>query len=1222
VLSEAVQIALEEEASRSAQREIYKNIKEHKSRYKSQSNSTSKASVSGKPFGDCFLCGRSNHQSRQCRASEADKTRYKESRKIEQRNVRVIICSYCKKPNHKIEECRKRKYVNEKKEKEKQTQQSGNKQTTGPSGSRPVGGNQNCHTRLARIMHFEAELNENHIPLNIHQCTQRTTRFLLDTGSDLNLIKLLQLKNEVLVDETQKYNLKGINEFIVCTIGLVQLDVEFDNEHIPVPFQVVHDNFPIPHAGIIGKPFLVNNGLIVDYNTSKIVKPKRESLNLAPRTETVVPITTGSAEGTTLFIHSQDTQNGVIRLGNVVNTVKQGKILAIAINVTENSVQFIPPTLEEVSFEKFIEASIKLNTVIQCGDNTRSRMLRIKEIVNTEHLNFEERDSLWKVCSEFMDIFHLEGDSFPTTNIIQHEIRLKADAVPVNVRPYRLPFAHRQEIARQAEQLEKDRIIQPSNSPWNAPLIVVPKKADTQGKPQYRVCVDFRRLNQLTVGDAFPIPRIDEILDQLGRSRYYTTLDLASGYHQVAIKPEDREKTGFSTDKGHYEFIKMPFGLCGAPSTFQRLMNQVLLGINGTRAFVYLDDIIIYATDLPEHEERLREVFSRLQKSNLQLQPSKCHFLRREVIYLGHRITDAGVRPDPSKVSCVQKHPVPKNITEIKQFLGLTGYYRRFIENYSHLAKPLTRLLKKDTPFEWTTECEAAFKNLIDKLTTAPVLQYPDFERTFILTTDASQFAIGSVLSQGNPGSDHPIAYASRTLNKAEQSYSTAEKELLSIVWSIKNFRPYLLGRKFQIYTDHRPLTWLFNVKDPGSRLMRWKLKLAEYHYEVIFKPGIKNTNADALSRLGQVLLTQTVEENSQVGYHEYREQITSQTVINHKVKEEAGDLFDAPQKYSLAHCVSRDLKLSQGIALLFRRKFGNIEILRSQNPKMHDVLYVRQEDRYIIYLVTKAKYWQKPNLEDMYKTLNNLVQLCKTLKIDKLAIPHLGSGCDGLDWSEVKTMVKFLFYNVDIEVKIYSKSDLTGEEKQQIITDHHTNPLGGHRGIDQTIKRIKIQFDWDNLTEDVKKFVSACQLCQINKGSNHNVKQPMIISTTATEPFEKLFIDIVNHNLFKSIFVILNETLQSIVPQKISKLNVIKDLNLLAKQSMDILNLPNKHIETSIIVKTEIHFIVIYLLILVCTITLISIFFKFRNKRVVYNPELAESQPDTGRDVTTESHV
>jgi hypothetical protein len=287
-------------------------------------------------------------------------------------------------------------------------------------------------------------------------------------------------------------------------------------------------------------------------------------------------------------------------------------------------------------------------------------------------------------------------------------------------------------------------------------------------------------------------------------------------------------------------------------------MNNVLTGLNGTKAFVYLDDIIIYAADLAEHESRLEEVFQRLRKFNLQLQPGKCQFLRREVIYLGHLITDSGVKPDSTKISCVRDHPVPRNPTEIKQFLGLTGYYRRFIEKYSQIAKPLTALLKKGQPFEWTSECHTAFKTLIQKLINAPILQYPNFEKTFILTTDASQYAIGSIISQGDIGQDLPIAYASRTLNKAEQNYSTTEKELLSIVWSVKNFRPYLLGRKFKIYTDHQPLTWLFNVKDPGSRLMRWRLKLAEYQYEVVYKPGVTNTNADALSRVNQVMLNNT----------------------------------------------------------------------------------------------------------------------------------------------------------------------------------------------------------------------------------------------------------------------------------------------------------------------------------------------------------------------------
>ncbi|KAL4154131.1 hypothetical protein QTP88_001964 [Uroleucon formosanum] len=624
----------------------------------------------------------------------------------------------------------------------------------------------------------------------------------------------------------------GINEYLVHTIGSVTLDVQFGAKVEPTNFQVVRDDFPVPHEGILGKPFLVNNGLIIDYQASKITQSNEEPIQVAPRTETIIAISTTAAEGSTFVIHSQTIGGENIRLGNVLSTVKQRQLLAVVVNCTENPVTLQPLQLKDVSCSEYQESTTLVATHSQREPVDTNRLKRIKETLQTEHLNPEECNSLWGICREFTNIFHLSGDTLTSTTTIHHEIRTPENATPINVRPYRLPYAHRQEIIKLTKELEQNKIIQPSDSPWNAPLIVVPKKPDAQGKPQYRVCVDFRR------------------------SRYYSTLDLASGYHQVPIREEDRQKTAFSTDKGHYEFIQMPFGLSGAPSTFQRLMNSVLIGINGVKAFVYLDDIIIYATDLRDHESKLREVFSRLDKHNLRLQTSKCQFLRREVIYLGHLITDKGVEPDPEKIRCVKEHRTPRNVVEIKQFLGLSGYYRRFIKDYSQISKPLTSLLKKNVPFEWTIEAQIAFDTLKEKLINAPNLQYPNFEKEFILITDASQFAIGSILSQGIPGQDLPIAYASRTLNKAEQAYSTTEKELLSIVWAVKHFRPYLLGREFKIFTDHQPLTWLFNVKDPGSRLMRWRLKLAEYNYEVVNKPGIINTNADALSRIGEVKIS------------------------------------------------------------------------------------------------------------------------------------------------------------------------------------------------------------------------------------------------------------------------------------------------------------------------------------------------------------------------------
>lgn len=300
---------------------------------------------------------------------------------------------------------------------------------------------------------------------------------------------------------------------------------------------------------------------------------------------------------------------------------------------------------------------------------------------------------------------------------------------------------------------------------------------------------------------------------------------------------------------GHYEFTRMPFGLRNAPSTFQRLMNIVLSGLQGTHCYTYLDDIVAFNHDLLSHCQNLRNIFHKLREHNLKLQPDKCEFFRREAQYLGHIISDKGVMPDPKKVLCVTNFPVPKSPRDIKSFLGLVGYYRRFIENFSHITKALTSLLKKDATFQWGCEQQKAFDELKNKITSAPILQYPDFTKPFVLTTDASNYAVSAILSQGEVGQDLPIAFASRTLNKSEGNYSTTEKECLAIIFGTKVFRPYLYGHKFKIVTDHKPLQWLFNCKDPGSKLVRWRLKLEEFDYEIEYKKGKLNCNADSLSR-------------------------------------------------------------------------------------------------------------------------------------------------------------------------------------------------------------------------------------------------------------------------------------------------------------------------------------------------------------------------------------
>ncbi|KAL4153818.1 hypothetical protein QTP88_001651 [Uroleucon formosanum] len=652
--------------------------------------------------------------------------------------------------------------------------------------------------------------------------------------------------------------------------------------------------------------------------------------------------------------------------------------------------------------------------------------------------------------------------------------------------------------------------------------------------------VTIKKLNQISTGDAYPLPNITEILDQLGKSRYYTTLDLAQGYHQIKMHPDHCHKTAFSTDKGHFEFLRVPFGLKGAPATFQRLMNSVLTGLNGIKAFVYLDDIIIYALNLEDHSRKLKEVFDRLRESNLKLQPSKCSFLRKEVNYLGHVITDKGVRPNPQKIDCVVKFPTPTNAKEIKSFLGLSGYYRRVVPNYGQIAKPLTSLLKKDVPFYWSDICQEAFDKLKAILTKEPLLKYPDFEQPFNLTCDASNFVIGCILSQGPIGNDPLIAYASRTLNKAEQSYNTTEKELCAIVWGVKQYRPYLYGQKFNIITDHRALSWLFNVKDPGSRLIRWRLKLEEYEYEIHYKPGANNTNADALSRIRTVTtrsktkseLLRLENSSTSTNYFDRIENTESpeisnpleppsntepsddyQLFLNTEAKpttnviELTGNIFDSEPTTSIAQCISADFSMSRGIALQMRRKFGHVNKLRQEQKSVNEVAVIPLEQRTIFYLITKEHHWQKSTYKSIYICLQKLKELCMELKITNLACPRIGRESDGLQWEIIRNMLQNTFRNSNIKVCVYIREELTEDQK---IRELHENPLGGHHGLTRTFNKFYEEHNWKGMRKQIKQFIRHCPDCQKNKTATRTPKEPMVITSTATRAFEKIFLDVV----------------------------------------------------------------------------------------------------------------
>ncbi|BHF67614.1 hypothetical protein SprV_0301064100 [Sparganum proliferum] len=392
------------------------------------------------------------------------------------------------------------------------------------------------------------------------------------------------------------------------------------------------------------------------------------------------------------------------------------------------------------------------------------------------------------------------------------------------------------------------KIIRPFQSPWSSPIVLVKKKDGSM-----RLCIDYRKLNAVTKKDSFPLPRIDTTLDALAGNTMLSTLDLASGYWQVEVRPSDREKTAFAVPSGLYEFETMPFGLANAPSTFQRLMNQVLAQLIPTSCLVYMDDIIVLGKDFDSHLNNIRAVFSSLRQAGLTLKPSKCVFLKPRVKFLGHVVSAAGIETDDEKVTQIREWPTPADVTEVRSFLGLASYYRRFIKDYAQIAGPLHKLTQKDVKFKWTADCTNSFQTLKDKLCSTPILVFPDISNDagkFILDTDASDTAIGAVLSQQQPdGTERVIQYLSRSLTKAERRYCVTRKEMLALTHFVEECRPYLQYRPFVVRTDHSALTWLRNFKNPEGQVARWQEKLAEYDFECVFRPGRQHGNADALSR-------------------------------------------------------------------------------------------------------------------------------------------------------------------------------------------------------------------------------------------------------------------------------------------------------------------------------------------------------------------------------------
>ena len=637
-------------------------------------------------------------------------------------------------------------------------------------------------------------------------------------------------------------------------------------------------------------------------------------------------------------------------------------------------------------------------------------------------LSADQQQQLYSLLLGFTDVFAFSSDQLGRTDKLAHTINTDG-CHPIRQQARRLPPFQREQVHQLLQDMLSRDVIQPSTSPWASPVVLVKKKDGS-----IRFCIDYRKLNAITHKDAYPLPRIDDTLDTLSGSHWFSTLDLLSGYWQVEVAEGDRPKTAFTTHEGLFEFKVMPFGLCNAPATFQRLMDLILAGVQWSRCLVYLDDIIIIGRDFSEHLQNLGAVLQKLREAGLRLKPSKCALCRESVSYLGHVVSRDGVATDPDKTSRVSSWPIPKSVQEIQQFLGLASYYRRFVRDFATIARPLQRLTEQGRAFSWSLECDTAFATLKSRLTSAPILVYPDYSKPFLLDTDASQEGIGAVLSQEYDGQERVVAYASRTLSKAERKYSVTRKELLAVVTFVHHFRPYLLGRTFLLRTDHSSLAWLHNFKEPEGQLARWIERLQEYSFTIIHRQGRKHQNADALSRRP-----------------DHQQEVISPT-NDHLT-------FSADHNDSIMAQGSEQLPVSM-TAIRTTTSTDEMPLRDSQ-----------LNDEAIGSIVRARESNKKPDVDSLKgypRETFQLAQLWDQLLVEDGVLYRKYEDCRGRGHC----------------LQLVVPTPM----RENVLEECHAGSMGGHLGEAKTLNRVKQKFFWPGYANSVREWCRTCCNCAARK--------------------------------------------------------------------------------------------------------------------------------------------
>ena len=879
----------------------------------------------------------------------------------------------------------------------------------------------------------------------------------------------------------------------------------------------------IKYDGILGMNFLEDHNCIMDmkegilkvggrriqlYRVTPVELGKlvvTETVTILPMTEMVIPVRqkygnphvgicmTGEASGSDieddLLIGP-----GIIDLSRAINPLAIANVGHEPIQLLKNTVLAECTEIDQVSALHHQDTHC-INTCISAeasatehNSSTFKPEAELPEYLEIMLKDTElaelERIKVRTLIHKFQHVFAKPDEPLGRTNVTKHDIHT-GDHPPIKQRARRAPTLQQDIIDIEIAKMLDGNVIEPSQSPWGAPIVLVKKKDGTT-----RFCVDYRKLNDISIKDAYPLPNIEETFDSLNGASMFCSLDLASGFWQVEMDEDSAAKTAFVTRNGLFQFKVMPFGLCNAPATFERLMEIILRGLLWKGSMVYIDDIICYGKSFSDTAGHLEEVLDRISKANLKLKPKKCELFKRKLLFLGFIVDEQGIRCDPSKVEAVKKWPPPTDVGELRSFVGFASYHRRFIKGFAQIAAPMIKLTRKMEPYVWGPEQEESFRALQKALMTAPVLVHPTREDAFVLDTDASNKAMGGEISQIQDGVERVIAYASSSFSKEERNYCTTKRELLAVIRMMEKFRHYLWGRHFTVRTDHGSLRWLSNFKDSDGMLARWLVRLGQYDFEIIHREGTKHLNADGLSRCRQCGYTDCPDEPPPPKkriVHTERKSVLNDTAAGKSKQDGRAEAIKVAEK-SRTDYKSATVSKIQSLDDL---EGGLQQYMVHYKPaQMREMQLQDPEIAPVISLLEKSK--DRPTL----------LQTCTLSADSKVMIGR---------WTNLQLIKGVLYFiaplpNDHEHKRLVAPATLRAE----ILEALHGLRISGHMGIARTIERVKYRFYWPGLSADVARWCAICAICAARKGKPPPKRAPMETQPVGA-PFERIALDILD---------------------------------------------------------------------------------------------------------------